>query len=392
MGALELTLTPDADNVYAAMSPLCHCRPGFTITPGIALNEEDRGKIASAVAVTGLDASQITRNWDNDGKLVIGFAQNLAPATEYTLSLSEVNDIKGVSVTPFEPLVFTTVGNLEVTLTPDADNVYSAADQKYRCNPGFTITPAFALNEADRAKIANAVTLASAAEYLVKSWEGNNLRLSLSQSLATDTAYVLSMSAVSDIKGINAVPFNALNFTTVGGLGFTVTPDDDNVYAAVSPKYQCRPGFTITPDFTVNEEDRNKISEAVTLSDAASITSKIWDGNALKISFSTDLATDTAYTLSMAAVNDIGGVSVIPFEPLEFTTIEALTFSVTPDDDNLFDVQNSLCHCRPGFTITPSFALNDADKTKILNAVSVADVAAASVTREWNDEGKLLVG
>ncbi len=392
IGTLELTVTPDADNVYAAVSPKYQCRPSFTITPGIALTEEDRTKIANALSVTNLDANQITKNWNEEGKLLVGFAQNLAPATEYTLSLLAVNDIKGVSVTPFEPLVFTTIGNLEITLTPDANNVYSAVDQKYRCNPGFTITSSFALNEVDRTKIANAVTIASAAEYLVKSWDGNNLRLSLNQNLATNTSYLLSMAAVNDIKGINVVPFNDLNFTTIGGLGFTVTPDDDNVYAAVSPKYQCRPGFTITPDFILNEEDRTRISEAVSLSDAASITLKIWDGNALKIYFTSDLATNTAYTLSMAEVNDIGGVPVIPFVPLEFTTLEALAFTVTPDDDNLFDVPNSLCHCKPGFTIAPNFALNDIDRTKILNAVSVSDVAVASITREWSNDGKLLVG
>ena len=389
MGALELALTPDADNVYTTVSPLYHCRPGFTITPGVLLNEEDRVKIANAVSVSNVEANQITKTWDNEGKLIIGFSQNLVPATEYILSLSAVNNINGVTVNAFEPLAFTTVGNLVITLTPDANNIYNAANQKYRCNPGFTITPAFALKEEDRAKVANAITIASAGASVVKNWEGNNLRISLNQNLATDSAYMLSMSAVNDIKGINVVPFEALNFTTVGALGFTVTPDEDNVYAAVSPKYQCRPGFTITPAITINDEDKAKIADAVTLSNAGNIASKTWDANSLKITLTQNLATDTAYTLSMAAVDDINGVTVTPFTPVEFTTIGELTFTVTPDDDNLFDIPNSLTHCKPGFTITPAFALNDADKTKILNAVTVADVASSSLVRQWNNEGNL---
>ena len=390
IGALELALTPDADNVYATKSPLYHCKPGFTITPSIPLNEEDRAKIASAVSVLNAEANKITKNWDNEGKLIIGFSQNIAPSTDYTLSVSAVNDIKGVTVKPFANLNFTTVENLGVTLTPNANNVYAAMEPKYRCNPDFIITPSFALTEEDRAKIANAVTINNGASF-VKNWEGNNLKISLNQKLATDTAYILSMSAINDIKGINIVPFDALNFTTVGALSFTVTPDDDNVYAAVSPKYQCRPGFTITPAFTLNDEDKAKIADAIVLSDAGNIATKTWDANSLKVSLTQNLVANTAYTLSMADVNDIDGVTVTPFEAVDFTTVGALTFTVTPDDDNIFDIQNSLTHCKPGFTVTPAFALNDADKAKILDAVTVADVASGSLIRQWNDEGKLLV-
>ena len=156
IGALEISLTPDADNVYAAVSPLYHCRPGFTITPSITLNEEDRAKIASAVSVLNAEASHITKNWNNEGKLIIGFSQNIAPSTDYTLSMSAVNDIKGVTVTPFADMNFTTVGSLSIALVPDANNVYDAVNQKYRCNPTFTVTPAFALNEEDRTKISSA--------------------------------------------------------------------------------------------------------------------------------------------------------------------------------------------------------------------------------------------
>ena len=390
IGALELALTPDADNVYATKSPLYHCKPGFTITPSIHLNEEDRAKIASAVSVLNAEDNKITKNWDNEGKLIIGFSQNIAPSTDYTLSMSAVNDIKGVTVVPFANLNFTTVENLGVTLTPNANNVYVAMEPKYRCNPDFIITLSFALTEEDRAKIANAVTINNGAS-VVKNWEGNNLKISLNQNLATDTAYILSMSAVNDIKGINIVPFDALNFTTVGALSFTVTPDDDNVYAAVSPKYQCRPGFTITPAFTLNDEDKAKIADAIVLSDAGNIATKTWDANSLKVSLTQNLVANTAYTLSMADVNDIDGVTVTPFDAVDFTTIGALTFTVTPDDDNLFDIPNSLTHCKPGFTVTPAFALNDADKAKILDAVTVVDVASSSVVKEWDNEGKLLV-
>ena len=391
MGALELAITPDVDNVYAAVSPLYHCRPGFTIAPSISLNEEDRAKIANAVSLSNVNSNQITKNWNDEGKLVIGFSQNLAPASEYTLSMSAVNNIKGVSVTAFNPLVFTTAGNLEFTLTPDTNNVYAAMEPKYRCNPSFTITPSFALNEEDKTKISNAVAINNGAS-AVKGWEGNNLKVSLSQNLAANTAYTISMANVNDINGINVVPFNAFNFDTVNNLTFTITPDDDNIYAAVSPKYQCRPGFTITPSFTLNEEDKTKIADAVSLSNSVNIASKTWEANNLRIFMTQNLATDTAYTLSMTAINNIEGVGVTPFDSLDFSTLGALTFTVTPDDDNLFDVPNSLVHCKPGFTLAPAFALNEADKTKILNAVSVSDIDFSSLVKEWNNEGKLHIG
>ena len=111
----------------------------------------------------------------------------------------------------------------------------------------------------------------------------------LNQNLAANTAYALSMAAVNDIKGINVVPFNVLNFTTVNTLTFTITPDDDNVYAAVSPKYQCKPGFTITPSFSLNDEDKAKIADAIVLSDAGNIATKTWDANSLKVSLTQNL-------------------------------------------------------------------------------------------------------
>ena len=107
----------------------------------------------------------------------------------------------------------------------------------------------------------------------------------------------------------------------------------------------------------------------------------------LNISFAQNLTNDTAYTISMAAVNNISGVSVTGFSNLAFRTMEALTFTATPDASNVYEAMSPKYHCRPAFTISPNYslsALSDASRTVLLNAVAVSN--SSGLSKVWNGD------
>ena len=375
-----IALSPDNDNVFDNENNLYHCRPGFTITSNIDLNDADKAKIASAVIVVGAEEANVSKLWENDS-LIISFNQNLAQNTEYSVAITEIPEIEGKSFLAFQPFVFKTIGALILTLTADNDNVYAAMSPLYQCRPAFTITPSMPLGEADRTKIENAVTLPNATN-IVKEWNNEgSLRITFSQNLNSGTDFTLSMAAVNDIKGVTVTPFANSNFTTVGNLGFTITPDADNVYTAQAPLYRCQPRFTITPSITLNDADKTNIENAVSVINS-NVTSKAWNGNDLIITFSDSLTPNTAYTLSMGAVSGMDNINITTFNDQTFTTIPQLTFSITSADTNVF--YGSKYHCNPIFTITPSFALNSGDKTTIENAISVSSVNSNNLSKTWN--------
>ena len=387
--ALNLAIASVASNTFVTTpSTLYHCRPSFILTSSLDLGTEDKAKIAAAIRVTNVNDENITREWDNAGNLLISFNQNLSLNTDYTLSMVDVTNITGVTVNSFAPLAFTTMGAITFTATPDDSNVYTAMNPKYHCKPAFTITPNYslaALSEASRTALLDAVTISNSSG-VTKAWDGNNIRVTCSTNLAAN-AHSLSMSEV-DFTGITVTPFANLDFSVLDTLTFTVTPDAGNVYTALSPKYNCRPSYTITTSFTLNEEDKTKIKNAISVSNTESIIHKEWQGNSLVITFSENLTSNTAYTLSMESVSGMPNVNITNFSNQTFTTIPQLTFNITSANTNVF--YDGRYHCNPTFTITPNFAIDSSYNSAIEGAVSVSGVSPSNVSKTWNGNNLLL--
>ena len=81
--------------------------PTFTISLGTELSDNDKKKIESAISVTNVEPEKITKNWNGD-VLTIGFTEELEPDTSYVLTIADVTDIEGVSLTDVEDFTFIT--------------------------------------------------------------------------------------------------------------------------------------------------------------------------------------------------------------------------------------------------------------------------------------------
>ena len=373
-------------NIIDAENALYFLKPTFSVnaSPSIDFSDEEKAAIASAVTVVGADDSILTKTWNN-GSLVVSFNRNLSSNTEYTLRMDAVDNLERLIVESFEPLVFKTTNDYYIALSPDADNMFDSVNSHYHCLPTFTLTTNIVLSDEDKAKIASAVRVVGAEEgNIIKRWENDSLIISFNQDLAQNTEYTVSISEIPEIEGKSFTSFQPYVFRTMGNLTLTLTPDNDNIYAAMSPLYHCRPAFTITPNISLGEDDRTKIANAVTLSNAANVVKEWNNEGKLRITLSQNLCSNTDYTLSMNAVNDIKGVNVAVFDNLVFSTIATMAISLTPNAANVFDTLNNHYHCRPVFTISPSFTVNESDKTAIANAVSVSGVNENIINKQWN--------
>ena len=393
-----IALSPDTDNMFDRDNSLYHCQPTFTITTNIVLNDDDKAKIASALKVDGVEVNNITKRWENDS-LILSFNQNLAQNREFTVSISEMPEIEGKSFTTFQPFVFRTMGTLNFALTADNNNIYATQAPLYHCKPNFTITPSISLNEEIRAKIANAINISNVENnQITKNWDNDGkLTIGFSQNIAPATDYTLSMSSVNDIKGVTVIPFDSLNFTTIATLAITLTPNADNVFDFTNNQYHCRPEFTISPSFTLNDSEKAIIANAISVSGVnENIINKQWNGNNLTLDFTQNIATSTAYTISMSTVDSINGVKVANFDSLNFTTIPDLIVSIAATTDSIVKESNgstnlnvngkNYLYCQsPQHEVSVNIPLNDTNKAKIKDAISGEGAISTLLTKSaWN--------
>ena len=385
MSALTITLTPDSGSIrISSPTPLYTSRPYFYVNSNYTINSDIKTKIENAVIVS--DADGVTKNWNNN-RLTISFSSDLASNSTHIISMNAVDDIPGIVVVPFEPLSFTILDCLTFAVAPEEGSVYEAMSPKCILKPVFVITPNYILSSSLKNSIYYAIHVSNVSG-IVRNWDGNNLRVTFSSNLTQNSSHTLSMDAVS-IIGLPVVPFDNFDFSILETLSFTITPEEGSVYEAMSPKCRNRPAFIITPSFMLNEEDKPKIANAISVSNANNILEKNWIGNNLRISFSEKLYPGRNYSLSMASVSGMNNVSINKLSNYSFSTVATLTFSLTPDAGNVFS--GTKYHCRPDFTITPSFTLNDEDKPLIADAVSVSGVDSSIIDKHW-ENNKLMLG
>ena len=392
MGELDLSVVSSNDsNIFITEDgiDLYHGLPTFTLTTNMPMSDANKAVIASAIAVSNMNSSNINTNWTDDTTLAIGFNSKLASDTNYTISLSSIDDLNGVPIASSTLFSFKTMKNLTLTVTPDEGSIYAAMSPKFTHRPNFTVTPNYTLSAANKAIIQSAVSVSNT-NSATKNWDGNNLKIGFSSYLASGSSYIISMSEINSITGVT-VEFTQYDFTTIPTLTFTVTPDEDNIYAAMSPKYHRKPAFTITPGFLINDEDKPQIENVISVKKNGSpinITAKEWNGNNLRITFTNYLDVNSTYVLSMGSMTGMARVNVTGFSDQTFTTLPSLTLSIIPDNDNVFLYSNY--HCRPGFTIRPSFTINDSDKATISDAVTINNVDESIINKEWEGNDLIL--
>lgn len=95
--------------------------PIFTLEIGKELSDSGKEKVENAVSVTNVEPDKITKDWNEEG-LTIGFAEELAPATTYTLSVDDVTDVDGLSIKEVKDFTFKTKSvNNAFTITYNLD-------------------------------------------------------------------------------------------------------------------------------------------------------------------------------------------------------------------------------------------------------------------------------
>ena len=103
---LDIVIVADSGRLEGE-DGLYELNPTFLISIGAELSDSDKEKVEDAVSVTNVESDRITKDWNQDG-LTIGFADELEPDTTYVLSVADVTDVEGISITDVEDLTFKT--------------------------------------------------------------------------------------------------------------------------------------------------------------------------------------------------------------------------------------------------------------------------------------------
>ena len=103
---INLTIQPNSGKIEDG-SGLYDLRPTFILPIGKELNDRDKEKVESAITVSNIESDKISKDW-NESSILIGFKEELEPDTTYTLSVADVTDIEGISLTGIEDVAFTT--------------------------------------------------------------------------------------------------------------------------------------------------------------------------------------------------------------------------------------------------------------------------------------------
>ena len=103
---LDIAISADSGRLEGEEG-LYELNPTFLISITAELSDSDKEKVEGAVSVTNVESDKITKDWNQDG-LTIGFADELEPDTTYVLSVADVTDVEGISITDVEDLTFRT--------------------------------------------------------------------------------------------------------------------------------------------------------------------------------------------------------------------------------------------------------------------------------------------
>lgn len=122
------------------------------------------------------------------------------------------------------------------------------------------------------------------------------------------------------------LPYNYTEFYNVSmteSVTLVLTSDEGSIADEANNLYNWNPTFTITSSYEFSDTDKEKIANAISVSNVDSEKlSKIWNGKVLTLGFTEALQPNTSYTVSLEEIADLDDAVVTPFEDFAFSTID----------------------------------------------------------------------
>ncbi len=186
------------------------------------------------------------------------------------------------------------------------------------------------------------------------------------------------------------LPYAYSEFITVAkveSVTLAVTSDETNIADSEKKLYKWNPSFAISGGFNFSEADKEKIKNAISVSNIESTqVSKVWNGKVLVLSFLQDLQPSTKYTISMKEVKNLEGCTVKPFKDFSFTTVHQMcAYKVVHQQENVANNK---------FTVFETEELSAAEGSKVTPSVKTytgfVSPSATTVTLSSNSENEVV--
>ena len=361
------------------------------------------------------------------------------------------NKVDSEKIMPYNYTEFYTLNKVEeanLILSSVDGNLANEARNIFILNPMFKITSSYEFSEADKKKIAEAVSVSNVdLKKIKKGWEGRDLYISFSEELQPDTLYTISMEEITDLENAVITPFEDFSFTTKAEVpvipielynidymlyGGLTEPENPKTYSNASETFTLvnptKPGCSfigwtgsngITPQMNLSIETGSTENRTYTANFSPTSYSITYN-NVENCTFTA--VNPTSYDITSATItlneptktgteflgwtsDDITlpqktGVQIIQGSTGDKTFTANwninLNLDIAPDDGMLIDDVNNLYYTKSSFTVTPTIpaglVLSDSEKADIAGAIRVRDSASNSVniaTASWNNENKI---
>lgn len=302
----------------------------------------NKTSLENAITVTDLNAGsdlaaeKITKAWDGN-VLTIGFTDDLTAGNGYAISMAaDVDDTEGYDLTPFTTLNIQTLGVIYSEMTTPSPVSDVATNTKIVI--GFSED----IEWATTGEVPELTINGGAVNY-TSQYAGQVLTLTPTTCLAYSTTYTVAMNGYMRPTTHQPVVDSTFTFDTIAP-----TLSSAQIAAAsgntVDGAYVMKPSFEVS--FTngkvvLSESDAANaivVKEKISGTPVANVT-KTWTDHVLALGFTENLASDTAYVVSMAdGVLDSESYEITKFADLEFTTLPSISVAMTTPVNNADDV------------------------------------------------------
>lgn len=121
------------------------------------------------------------------------------------------NKVDSEKILPYNYTEFYSLNKVEdvnLVLYSVDGNIADEAGNLFNLNPMFKITSSYEFGEADKNRIAEAITVSNVdLEKIKKGWEGRDLYISFAEDLQPDTLYTLSFEEITDLENAVITPY-----------------------------------------------------------------------------------------------------------------------------------------------------------------------------------------
>ncbi len=282
-----------------------------------------KGQEAIKVFKDETEVKTLYKTWEKaNSKLKLTFSTILESNTTYKVTMDEgIRDVNGVFIDPFADFEFTTLDEIDFSLTTPSDTTNVATTTKII----FTFSSHVDWIDSYKSKFKFQIgdTLLG-----IDSFEYNDTNRTLtmipSEKLLYDTTYTIAVKAgIKNKSNQKTTPKKNFEFTTMDGehsSAILIVSDEDKV----DGMYIVTPTFVV--DFGKTVMDKNAAANSVEIykgNEEITTLTKKWltEKRQLQITCDTMLKSSTEYVVSMkSGVKDDEGADIEPFEDFTFTT------------------------------------------------------------------------